>query len=172
MQNGRLRAMFHFDPRCIFTLSHAIATLAPVHRVLSLQPSLLPAIISAFESSPPPWTTKKLLQMAISDQSAEDPHHKNVEATKHIFEADTLFFQDEHPTIPPPPYIKLPFSRPRRPLPPSQLPTHSERLTQTHFSHKEFKLNPREYLEQGEYIGEIFTPKDIRNILTASGYFV
>jgi len=111
-------------------------------------------------------------EFKLSDQSAEYPHHENVEAAKQIFEADTLFFQDEHPTIPPPPYIKLPFSRPRRPLPPSQLPTDSQRLTQTHFSHKEFKLNPREYLEQGEYVGEIFTPKDIRNILTASGYFV
>ena len=62
-------------------------------------------------------------EFKLSDQSAEYPHHEHVEATKQILEADTLFFQDVHPTIPPPPYIKLPFSRPRRLLPPSQLPT-------------------------------------------------
>jgi hypothetical protein len=111
-------------------------------------------------------------EFKLSDQSAEYHHHENVEATKQIFQADTLFFQDEHPTDPPPPYIKLPFSRPMRPLPPSQLPVDSQRLTQTHFSHKDFKLNPQEYLEQGEYVGEIFTPKDVRNILTTSGYFI
>jgi hypothetical protein len=46
-------------------------------------------------------------KVKLSNQSAEDSHHKNVKATKQIFEADTLFFQDEHPTIPPSPYIKL-----------------------------------------------------------------
>jgi hypothetical protein len=55
---------------------------------------------------------------------------------------------------------------------PCQFPTDSQRLTQTRFSHKEFKPNPKEYLEKGEYVGELFTPKDIRTILTASGYFV
>jgi len=111
-------------------------------------------------------------EFKLSDQSAEYPHHENVEATKQIFEADTLTSKMSILRFPPPRCIKLPFSRLVRPLPPSQLPTDSQRLTQTHFSHKEFKLNPREYLEQGEYVGEIFTSKDIRNILTTSGYFV
>jgi len=79
-------------------------------------------------------------EFELSDQSAQYIHRENVEATKQIFEADTLFFRDEHPTSPPPPYIKLPFSRPRRPLPSSQLPTDSQRLTQAQFSRSRYHL--------------------------------
>jgi hypothetical protein len=108
------------------------------------------------------------------DLSSEILQHEHRFAEQHIVDVDLLFLNEEHPSNPPPPYIKLPFFNPRTPVafPSSRAPTAAQRSLQIDFSHKEFQLNPRKYIEEGEYSGDIFTPKDVRNILSASGYFL
>jgi len=45
-------------------------------------------------------------------------------------------------------------------------------MRQLAFSYNDLRINPKPYLEDGTYIGEIFRPKDIRKILENSGFFV
>src|ERR1700685_3902960 len=54
----------------------------------------------------------------------------------------------------------------------AHIPYASVRMRQLAFSYNDLRINPKPYLEDGAYIGEIFCPKDIRKILENSGFFV